>query len=81
MRLCLAVWSRDAMAGHGGVVYLTITETSAQDTLTGITTPVATKADLHETINDHGVIKMRPLASLTLEGKPVTLAPETITSC
>jgi len=70
------VWSRAAMAGHEGAVYLTITDTAAQDTLTGVTTPVAVKADLHETINDHGVMKMRPVASLMVEpGKPVTLAP------
>jgi periplasmic copper chaperone A len=70
------VWSRAAMAGHEGAVYLTITDTGAQDTLTGITTPVATKADLHETINDHGVMKMRPVTALTVEPrKPVTLAP------
>ena len=70
------VWSRAAMAGHEGAVFLTITDTGTPDTLTGITTPVAAKADLHETINDHGVMKMRPVPSLTIEpGKPVTLAP------
>lgn len=70
------VWSRAAMAGHAGVVYLTITDTGSQDTLTDVTTPVATKADLHESINDHGVMKMRPVMSLVVEpGKPVTLAP------
>ena len=70
------VWSRAAMAGHEGVVYLTITDTGTPDTLTGITTPVAAKADLHESIDDHGVMKMRPVASLPIEpGKPVTLAP------
>jgi hypothetical protein len=70
------VWSRAAMAGHEGAVYLTITDTGTPDTLTGVTTPVAATADLHETINDHGVMKMRPVASLTIEpGKPVTLAP------
>jgi copper(I)-binding protein len=70
------VWSRAAMAGHEGVVYLTITDTGSQDTLTDVTTPVATKADLHESINDHGVMKMRPVMSLVVEpGKPVRLAP------
>jgi copper(I)-binding protein len=69
-------WSRAAMAGHEGAVYLTITDTGTQDTLTGVATPVAAKADLHETINDNGVMKMRPVASLTVApGKPVTLAP------
>ena len=70
------VWSRAAPAGHAGVVYLTITDTGPADTLTGVATPVAAMADLHETVNDNGVMKMRPVASLPIEpGKPVTLAP------
>jgi hypothetical protein len=69
-------WSRAAMIGHTGVVYLTLTDTGTQDTLISITTPAAVQADLHETINDHGVMKMRPVASLTVEpGKPLLLAP------
>ena len=68
------VWSRAAPAGHAGVVYLTITDTGPADTLTGVATPVAAMADLHETVNDNGVMKMRPVASLPIEpGKPVTL--------
>ena len=70
------VWSRAAMAGHEGVVYLTITDTGTPDTLTGVTTPVAAEAALHQSIDDHGVMKMRPVGSLPIEsGKPVTLAP------
>jgi copper(I)-binding protein len=70
------VWSRAAPAGHDGAVYLTITDTGPPDTLTGVTTPVAAMAGLHETINDDGVMKMRPVASLPVgPGKPVTLAP------
>jgi copper(I)-binding protein len=70
------VWSRATMAGHAGVVYLTITDTGPPDTLIGIATPVATTAGLHETINDNGVMKMRPVASLPIaRGKAVTLAP------
>jgi hypothetical protein len=70
------VWSRAAMAGHEGVVYLTITETGPPDTLTGVTTPVAAMAGLHETVNDNGVMKMRPVTTLPIEpGKPVMLAP------
>jgi copper(I)-binding protein len=69
-------WSRAAMAGREGVVYLTITDTGEQDTLTGVTTRIATKAELHQSIDDHGVMKMRPVAALPVEpGKPVTLAP------
>ena len=70
------VWSRAAMAGHDGAVYLTITDTGLPDTLTGVTTPVAAMAGLHQSTEDNGVTKMRPVASLPIEpGKPVTLAP------
>ncbi len=69
-------WSRAAMAGHQGVVYLTITDSGSPDTLTGATTPVAEKAELHESFNDHGVMKMRAVKSLPVtQGAPVTLAP------
>ncbi len=70
------VWSRAALAGRDGVVYLTITDTGPADTLTGVSTPVAAMAGLHETVNDNGVMKMRPVAELPIApGKPVTLAP------
>jgi len=70
------VWSRAAMAGHDGAVYLTITDTGPPDTLTGVTTPVAAMADLHQSTVDNGATKMRPVTSLPIEsGKTVTLAP------
>ena len=70
------VWSRAALAGHEGVVYLTITGAGTQDSLVGITTPVSATAELHQSFSDHGVAKMRPVVSLQIEpGKPVTLAP------
>ena len=70
------VWARAAPAGHEGAVYLTITDGGAPDTLTGVTTSVAAEAALHRSIDDHGVMKMRPVGPLPIEpGKPVTLAP------
>lgn len=70
------VWSRAAPAGHEGAVYLTITAGGTPDILTGVTTPIAAEAALHQSIDDHGVMKMRPVASLPIESdKPVTLAP------
>jgi periplasmic copper chaperone A len=70
------VWSRAAMAGRQGAVYLTITDTGQPDTLTGVTTPIAGTAELHQSFDDHGVMKMRPTASLPVEpGKTLTLAP------
>jgi len=69
-------WSRAAIAGHTGVVYLTITDTGAADRLTAIATPVATEAALHESFSDNGISKMRPVAALAVQpGKPVMLAP------
>ena len=62
--------------GRTGVVYLTITDTGAPDRLTGASSPVAAKATLHESTDDHGVMKMRPVAALPVQpGKPVKLAP------
>lgn len=69
-------WSRAAMAGRTGVVYLTITDTGAPDKLTAVSAPVAATATLHETIDDHGVMKMRPVAAVPVQqGEPLTLGP------
>ena len=55
---------------------MTITAQGAPDRLTGVTTPIAAEATLHQSTNDHGVMKMRPVGPLPIEpGKPVTLAP------
>lgn len=69
-------WSRAAMAGREGVVYLTITNSGAPDTLTAVSTPVAAMAQVHQTTSDNGVMKMRPVTSLPIgQDKSVTLAP------
>ena len=69
-------WSRVAMAGRTGAVYLTITATGAADQLTAVSTPVAQTAQIHESYSENGVMKMRPVAALRLApGKPVTLSP------
>ena len=69
-------WSRAAMSGRTGVVYLTITDTGAPDRLTGANSPVATTASLHESFDDHGIMKMRPVPELPVQpGVSVTLAP------
>lgn len=71
------VWSRAAIAGHEGVAYMTITNAGPNDALTAASTPVAASADLHQTINDNGIMKMRPVQSLPIDtGKTVTLAPQ-----
>jgi copper(I)-binding protein len=69
-------WSRAAMAGRTGVVYLTVTDSGGNDRLVSVTSPVATEAMLHESFTDHGVAKMRPVATLQVApGQPITLAP------
>jgi hypothetical protein len=69
-------WSRPAMEGRTGVVYLTISDTGAPDRLTGATSPVAASAGLHGSFTDHGVAKMRDVAALPVgPGKSVTLEP------
>jgi len=46
------------------------------DRLTGASTPVAKHVELHETINDNGVMKMRPVDALAVRpDKPVLFAP------
>ncbi len=70
------VWSRAAMAGRIGVVYLTITATGTSDTLVSISSPVASRAELHESYSDNGVMKMRPVVSVIVApGKPAVLQP------
>lgn len=70
-------WSRPALAGRTGVVYLTVQDAGAPDKLTGASTPIASQAQLHESFVDHGVAKMRAVPSLPIgPSKPVTLAPD-----
>jgi len=70
------VWSRAAMQGRTGVVYLTIVDHGAADHLVGVSSPVTDKAELHESFSEGGVSKMRPVASLALDqGKAIVLAP------
>lgn len=70
-------WARaSAGAATTGAVYFTITDSEAADRLIGMSTPVAGKAELHETRNENGVIRMRAMSAVPLEPrKPVTLAP------
>ena len=69
-------WSRVAMQGGTGVVYLTITDSGLPDRLMSIAAPVAAKAELHESFTEQGVAKMRGVATLAVvPGTPVTLGP------
>jgi copper(I)-binding protein len=70
-------WAR-ATAGNSasGAAYLTVTGGGAADELVGVRASVATTAGVHESFTDNGVMKMRPVHSLSVPaGKTVTLAP------
>ena len=71
------VWARPTVgAATSGAIYFTVTNKGSEDELVGVSTPVAATAAVHETINDQGVMKMRPVPSIALDpGKPVTLKP------
>ena len=51
--------------------------TGIADRLTGVSTPVAGTAELHQTINENGVLRMRPVSDgMALPpGHAVTFAP------
>src|SRR3954453_1274449 len=70
-------WARaSAGAAKNGAAYLTITAQGQPDKLTGASTPAAATTELHESMADMGMMKMRPLPGLSLDpGKKVTLAP------
>jgi periplasmic copper chaperone A len=71
-------WARAMPAGaKTGAAYVTVANTgNSDDTLVGASTPVATEAQLHTTITDNGVMKMRPVSAIDVKpGATVTLKP------
>jgi periplasmic copper chaperone A len=69
-------WARATPGGaQSAAAYVTL-ESASGDRLTGISTPVAQKAEVHEMTMDGSVMKMRPVDSLDLPaGNAVTLKP------
>ena len=69
-------WARATPAkAENGAAYLTL-KSAAADRLTGVSTPVAKQAELHQMTMDGTVMKMRQIAGLDLPaGQPVTLKP------
>lgn len=69
-------WSRPAMVGRVGVAYLTITDSGPPDQLVGASSPIAARAELHQSATEHGVATMRAVQALPVApGKPAVLAP------
>jgi copper(I)-binding protein len=69
-------WAR-ASAGTTGAAYLNISNRGTEpDRLLALSTPVAEKAELHESKMDNGVMKMRPLGPITIApGQSAVLKP------
>jgi len=72
------VWARATPASaKAGAIYLTASNSgTAADRLVSASTPAADKTELHETVMDNGVMKMRPVKSLPIAaGKSLVLKP------
>lgn len=70
-------WARaSAGAATTGAAYVTLMGGAHPDALVGVSTPIAGMAEVHETINDNGVMKMRSIAVLPVPAhQMVTFAP------
>jgi periplasmic copper chaperone A len=69
-------WAR-ASAGTTGAAYLSILNRgTARDRLLTVRTPVAEKAELHESKMENGIMRMRPVGPLAIEpGQLAVLKP------
>jgi copper(I)-binding protein len=70
-------WARATTSStQAGAIYATITDHGAPDRLIASSTPVAGTAQLHETVRDGNVMKMRAVPSLAVSPtRPTSLAP------
>ena len=73
----LKAWARaSAGAATTGAAYVTLTGGNEADTLVGVSTPAAGTAQVHESIDDHGVMKMRPVVGVAVPAhRTVTFTP------
>lgn len=69
-------WARATPGGaENGAAYMTLLS-PAGDRLTGVATPAAAMAQIHQTTNEGGVMRMREVAAIDLPpGQPVALKP------
>jgi len=70
-------WARAAMQGGVGGAFMVLRNSgAAADRLVSASSPVAGKVEIHTTIRDGDVMRMRPVTSIELPPKgAVTLAP------
>ena len=70
-------WSRPAPQGQNGVIYLDIRNDGvAEDRLIAVSTPLATKVELHKSTMEDGIHRMEKVESIVVPaGGAVELAP------
>jgi len=70
-------WARaTAPSQKVGGIFLTLVDKGAADRLVAVTSPIAETVELHQTVNDNGIMKMLPIAALDLpQGQSVELKP------
>lgn len=70
-------WARaTTSSAMSGGAFLTVTAHGHPDVLVGASSPVAKRVEVHETVNDKGVMKMKAVPRLALpSGLPVTMKP------
>ena len=70
-------WSRPAPQGQNGVIYLDIrNDGAADDRLIAVSTPLATKVELHKSTMEDGIHRMEKVESIVVPaGGAVELAP------
>lgn len=70
-------WSRPAAQGHNGVIYLGIkNQGAADDRLVAVSTPLATRVELHRSTMEEGIHRMEAVESIVVPaGGEVALAP------
>lgn len=71
-------WARSTPPGaKTAAAYMTVVNTGHDpDRLVAVSTPVAGEADIHRTVDEKGVMKMRPAGPVDVEpGSPVVLGP------
>ena len=70
-------WARaTAPSQKVGGVFLTLVDTGAPDRLVAAASPIGDMVELHQTVNENGVMKMLPIPALDLPaGQSVMLKP------
>ena len=62
--------------GRPGAAYFTLRTNNDPTRLTGVTSPRVGRIELHETVSENGVARMRPIESATFDpGSPLVFEP------